>query len=167
MWAASSGGTHGLPTGTSGGTGVENSTNEGRTIVTTRGEHVERIFLQAVPQLLTELEASAVKFRIRLREDPTHEIPDGLTVFADVKEVDGETLVRKRRMVFVADTAPIRNVRKLKQGQCMLVLGMPRLNLSLVSFRAREGVDDPDVLAWNMPYEMVIVGDFRDNRCES
>jgi hypothetical protein len=78
-----------------------------------------------------------VKFRIRLREDPTHEMPDGLTVFADVKEVDGETLVRKRRMVFVANTAPIRTVRKLKQGQCMLVLGMPRLNLSLVSFRAR------------------------------
>jgi hypothetical protein len=107
-----------------------------------------------------------VKFRIRLREDPTHVLEDGITVFADVKEVDGETLVRKRRMVFVAGTRPDEAVRKLKQGQCMLVLGMPRLNLSLVSFRAREGGSNPDVLSWNLPYEMVIVGDYRDNRCE-
>lgn len=107
-----------------------------------------------------------VKFRIRLRENPSHELPDGLTVFADVKEVDGETLVRKRRMVFVADTTPERSIRKLKEGQCMLVLGMPRLNLSLVSFRASEGKNDSDVLTWNLPYEMVIVADYKDNRCE-
>jgi hypothetical protein len=69
-------------------------------------------------------------------------------------------------MVFVAGTRPEQGVRKLKQSQCMLLLGMPRLNLSLVSFRAGEGATDPDVLAWNLPYEMVIVGDFRDNRCE-
>jgi hypothetical protein len=107
-----------------------------------------------------------VKFRIRLREDPGHMLEDGLTVFADVKEVDGETLVRKRRMVFVTGTRPDEAVRKLRQGQCMLVLGMPRLNLSLVSFRAREGEKNPEVLSWNLPYEMVIVGDYRDNRCE-
>lgn len=107
-----------------------------------------------------------VKFRLRLREDPTHKLEDGLTVFADTKEVDGETLVRKRRMVFVDGTRPIAGVRKLKKDECMLVLGMPRLNLSLVSWRASQGATDPDVLAWNMPYEMVIVGDFKDNRCE-
>ncbi|HEY8224976.1 MAG TPA: hypothetical protein VIG25_06855 [Pyrinomonadaceae bacterium] len=87
-------------------------------------------------------------------------------MFADVKEVDGETIVRKRRMVFVAGTKPETNVRKLKEGQCMLLLGMPRLNLSLVSFRAREGANDPNVLSWNLPYEVVIVGDYQDNRCE-
>lgn len=108
-----------------------------------------------------------VKFRLRLREDPTHKLEDGLTVFADAKEVDGETLVRKRSMVFVEGTRPIEGVRKLKKDQCMLVLGMPRLNLSLVSWRASEGSkSDPDVLSWNLPYEVVIVGDFRDNRCE-
>ena len=107
-----------------------------------------------------------VKFRIRLRESPTHVVEDGLTVFADVKEVDGETIVRKRRMVFVAGTKPETNVRKLTEGQCMLLLGMPRLNLSLVSFRAREGANDPNVLSWNLPYEVVIVGDYQDNRCE-
>jgi hypothetical protein len=107
-----------------------------------------------------------VKFRIRLREDPAHELPDGITVFADVKEVDGETLVRKRRMVFVAGTRPEQAVRALKKDECMLVLGMPRLNLALVSWRAGESTTNPDVLAWNLPYEMVIVGDYRDNRCE-
>lgn len=107
-----------------------------------------------------------VQFRIQLREDPTHELEDGLTVFADVKEIDGETLQRKRRMVFVKDTRPEKAVRTLKKGECMLVLGMPRLNLSLVAFRASHGATDPDVLQWNLPYEMVIVGDYKDNRCE-
>lgn len=107
-----------------------------------------------------------VKFRIQLREDPTHEMEDGITVFADVKEVDGETIARKRRMVFVAGTEPEKAVRKLKKDQCMLVMGMPRIDLSLVSWRASHGANDPDVLSWNLPYEMVIVGYYGDNRCE-
>lgn len=107
-----------------------------------------------------------VKFRIRLREDPSHEIPDGITAFADVKEVDGETLQRKRRMVFVAGTRADAAVRKLRKGDCMLVLGMPRLSLSLLAWRTSAEATDPDVLAWNMPYEMVILADYKDNRCE-
>lgn len=113
-----------------------------------------------------------VKFRLKLREDPTHDVGDGLTAFADVKDVDGETLVRKRRMVFVAGTAPERGVRSLKKGSCMLVLGMPRLSLALVAWRAKKSqepnVDDEfrDVLSWNLPYEMVIVADYKDDRCE-
>jgi hypothetical protein len=111
-----------------------------------------------------------VKFRLRLREDPTHKIDDGLTVFADVKEVGGETLVKKRRMVFVEGTRPIRGVQKLKENDCMLVLGMPRLNLSLVSWRVQRGSKDadpdPDVLMWNLPYEMIIVADYQQNQCE-
>jgi hypothetical protein len=107
-----------------------------------------------------------VKFRLRLRENPKHELPDGLTVFADVKDVGGETLVKKRRMVFVNGTRPEQAVRSLKRWDCMLVLGMPRLNLSLVAYRVNAGKTNPDVLAWNLPYEMVIVADYRDNRCE-
>lgn len=113
-----------------------------------------------------------VKFRLKLREDPTHDVGDGITAFADVKDVEGETLVRKRRMVFVAGTAPERGVRKLKKGNCMLVLGMPRLSLALVAWRAKKSeepnIDDEfrDVLSWNLPYEMVIVADYKDNRCE-
>jgi hypothetical protein len=107
-----------------------------------------------------------VKFRLKLREDPTHDVGDGLTVFADVKDTEGETLVRKRRMVFVTGTAPERGVRTLKKGGCMLVLGMPRLSLALVAWRANEGERNPDVLSWSLPYEMVIVADYKDNRCE-
>jgi hypothetical protein len=57
-------------------------------------------------------------------------------------------------------------VRTLKKGSCMLVLGMPLLNLALIAWRANEGVKNPDVLSWNLPYEMVIVADYKDNRCE-
>lgn len=107
-----------------------------------------------------------VKFRIKLCEDPTHEMADGLTVFADVKEVDGETLVRKRRMVFITGTAPEKAVRMLKKGDCMLVLGMPRINLSILAWRAAHSTENPDVLSWSLPYEMVIVGVYGDHRCE-
>jgi len=60
----------------------------------------------------------------------THELEYGITVFADVKGLDAETLVRKRRKAFVADTAAERAVRNLKKGQCMLVLRMPQLTNS-------------------------------------
>ena len=59
-------------------------------------------------------------------------LDDGLTAFARVRALDGETIVQKRRMVFVKGTKPETNIRNLTAGQCMHALGMPRLNLTLV-----------------------------------
>lgn len=108
-----------------------------------------------------------VEFRLKLLEDPTHDTGDGLTVFASVLDLGGEKIVHKRRMVFAADTPPEKSVRKLHAGQCMHVLGMPRLDLALVSARVKKAAADPDALRWNLPYEIVVVADYKDNSCGS
>jgi hypothetical protein len=120
-----------------------------------------------------------VEFRLELLENPTHDLPDGLTVFARVRELDGETIIQKRRMVFVKGTRPESAVRSLRKGQCMHALGMPRLNLALVSWRVscskNEDPDTPncsqkfpDVLEWGIPYEIVVLADYGGSRkCDS
>lgn len=86
---------------------------------------------------LSQATYNYVEFRLELLENPSHELDDGLTVFAKVRALDGETIVQKRRMVFVKGTKPETNIRTLTAGQCMHALGMPRLNLTLVSWRVR------------------------------
>jgi len=101
----------------------------------------------------------------------------GITGFAPVRALDGETIVQKRRMVFVKGTLPETNIRKLKAGQCMHVLGMPCLNLTLVSWRVKCSKDEindfaplkcsekfPDVLDRGIPYEIVVIADYGCSR---
>jgi hypothetical protein len=117
-----------------------------------------------------------VEFRLELLETPSHQLDDGgLTTFARVRALDGETLVQKRRMVFVKGTKPETAVRNLQKGQCMHALGMPRLDLALVSWRvscSKNQVTDtpncsdkfPDVLEWGVPYEIVVLADYGGSR---
>jgi hypothetical protein len=102
-----------------------------------------------------------VKFTIALREDPTFETADGgLMVRADVLSTDGDILVRNRRMAFVKGTSAFTAVMKKKKGGTLTVLGIPRIDLALVRWRVEHGSEDPRVLDWNLPYEMIIVGSF-------
>jgi hypothetical protein len=100
-----------------------------------------------------------VEFQIQLNQDP-FPIKDGVLVMAEVQDLEGELLVRNRRMVFVKDTPPAREVLKLRKGGTLHVLGMPRINLALVSWRMRNAKKKPEVLGWQLPYEMIIVGVF-------
>jgi hypothetical protein len=102
-----------------------------------------------------------VEFAIQLNEDPTHAVDDGLTVRAAVLNLDGELLVRERRMVFAAGTQPFEKVKDLHKGDTLHVVGVPRIDLSLVSFRTSHK-DRPGILDWSLPYEMVIVAAFDD-----
>ena len=103
-----------------------------------------------------------VEFVIQLNEDPTHTIADGLTVMASVLDLQGELLVRNRRMVFAAGTVPFEKVRTLHQGDTLHVVGIPRINLSLLSFRVANRATKPGILDWSLPYEMVVVAAFDD-----
>ena len=40
----------------------------------------------------------------------------------------------------------------------MHVLGIPRIDLALVSYRTRVADTRPEVLEWNLPYELIVVG---------
>jgi len=98
-----------------------------------------------------------VKFKIELVEDPV-EVEDGRMVFASVLDLRGDLLVRKRRMVFVKDSAPERAVKDKRKGDVMTVIGVPRFNLKLISWRLEHAAERPEVLEWDLPYEMIIVG---------
>jgi hypothetical protein len=114
-----------------------------------------------------------VKFIMELNEDPTHETDDGdgRSVFAKVYDTDCELLLHKRRMIFVKNTPPEQRVKTLKQGRQLVVLGLPRVDLSLVSFRTRCDKEPeckqkfPDVLQWSLPYEMIIAGVYGTASC--
>jgi hypothetical protein len=101
-----------------------------------------------------------VKFKIALKEDPTLVTDDGLFIRADILSTDGDVLVSGRRMAFVKGTAAFTAVMKKKKGDTLTVLGIPRIDLALVAWRVQHGANDPGVLDWNLPYEMVIVGSF-------
>jgi hypothetical protein len=68
--------------------------------------------------------------------------------------------VHDRRVGFVAGTAPDDKQKSVKVGECILVLGIPRIDLALVAWRIQHG---GDALRWHMPYEIVAVGVYDDD----
>lgn len=83
---------------------------------------------------------------------------DGYTALAMVSDLNGDLIVRKRRMVFVDGTPPSDVVSMMSTGDCRVVLGIPRIDLELVSWRVKNSLHRPGVLAWSMPYEIIVVG---------
>jgi len=93
------------------------------------------------------------------------DVDDGSFVLANVfdKDDDEEPVTKEaRRMVFVKDTRPACEVKKLTVGNRLHVLGIPRVNLSEVAVMATEEAADT-----HLPYEMIIVavpkGDLTDD----
>lgn len=111
-------------------------------------------------------------FLISLDADPASLIRDGFDstwVFSDVYDLQGDTVVGghvgagagdragKRKMVFVKGTAPHVLLQGSKKGDVLRVVGVPRINLTLVKFRLEHKNDHPGDLLWSLPYEMVIL----------
>jgi hypothetical protein len=103
-----------------------------------------------------------VEFVILLDEEPTHALSDGLTVKAAVLDTEGNLLVSERRMVAVADTAPYARLKALHKGEALHVVGVPRIDLSLVAWRVANSARLAGVLDWSLPYELVLVAAFDD-----
>jgi hypothetical protein len=87
---------------------------------------------------------------------------DGEFLSASILTLDEELLVHDRRVGFVAGTAPDEKQKALKVGECIRILGIPRVDLALVSWRIDNAPKKPDVLKWGLPYEIVAVGVFED-----
>lgn len=98
-----------------------------------------------------------VKFRIELREAP-NAVEDGYQAMAYIKDLDDELLVRRLRVVVPAGTPPYQKFQSAAQGSAFTVLGIPRINLSLVSYRIAHAASTPEMLDWDLPYEMIIAG---------
>ena len=110
-----------------------------------------------------------VKFMIEFLEKPVATSNgDGTMAFVKVRDEGGHLILRKLRMAFVKDTPPEIAARDMGPDKCMIVLGMPRISLTLVSWRmeqVRKGIRGVDILKWGLPYEMIVVGKY-DEACE-
>jgi len=82
----------------------------------------------------------------------------GTWVYATVYDSGDNVLVRKLRMLFVAGSDEEAAIKALSQGEKLHVLGIPRIDLALVWYRRIHAINNPDILTWHLPYEMVIVG---------
>jgi hypothetical protein len=85
-------------------------------------------------------------------------VADGDFVFATIRSDDNELLARKRRVGFVAGSEPYNVERTMSEGDCVALLGIPRLDLALVSWRVANARKKPQVLSWGLPYEIIAVG---------
>jgi hypothetical protein len=83
---------------------------------------------------------------------------DGQFVFAKIYDHDNELLAHKRRVAFVKDSEPHQKLQSLQPNECLNILGITRLNLELISWRIKNAKNKPEVLGWNLPYELVAVG---------
>jgi hypothetical protein len=103
-----------------------------------------------------------VEFVLEVEEDQQFITLDGRIVRCSVLALDGKAVAHNRRMVFVKGTAPEQAVRKKGKGDTLHVLGIPRIDLALVSYRTRVAETRPEVLGWNLPYEIIVVGLYED-----
>lgn len=109
-----------------------------------------------------------VEFKLELNEDPTFSTADGgLFVMAAVQDLEDEMIVRNRRMVFLPGSDPLVKVKALKKCGRLHVLGVPRINFAILSWRVRNAAARPEVLRWNLPYEIIVVAVYDDDLAES
>jgi hypothetical protein len=99
-----------------------------------------------------------VKFLMKVRKLFSRE-QDGEFISAQIYSPEKELLVHDRRIGFVAGTDPDEKQKTVKVGECILVLGIPRVDLALVSWRIRHG---GDALRWSLPYATIAVGVYDD-----
>jgi hypothetical protein len=98
------------------------------------------------------------EFKLRVEDEEQFISLDGRIVRCTALDLADQEVARNRRMIFVRDTAPEKAVRTMKKGDTMHVLGIPRIDLAIVSYRTRVADSNPEVLTWHLPYEMIVVG---------
>jgi hypothetical protein len=101
-----------------------------------------------------------VKFELKVEEDTQFITTDGRMVRCSARTLSGTEIVGNRRMVFIKGTAPEVAVRPMKTGDTMVVLGMPRIDLAVIAWRAKNAGTRPEALTWDLPYEIVVVGKY-------
>ena len=102
------------------------------------------------------------EFHIEITDSSQLVTDDGRFIICKVKDKTGKTVYEKMRMVFPKNSEAEKKVKVLGKGDTMHVLGIPRVDLALVSYRIKHSVDHPYMLGWNLPVEMIIVADLAD-----
>jgi len=99
-----------------------------------------------------------VNCKIEIVDDP-FETDDGRFIFCKILTIDGEVVAQKVRVAFVKDSKPDKKIKTLSIGDQMNIIAIPRIDLALVSFRVNHASDPqfPNILEWNLPFELVAV----------
>jgi hypothetical protein len=105
-----------------------------------------------------------LEFLMEITDDRQIEVPGGRFVIASARDLKGNLLVKRLRMVFAKDTPPERAVRLLKRGNRLHVYGLPRVDFAEVSRRVKGSRKDPALLVKPLPYEIIIQGVFKDTK---
>ena len=101
---------------------------------------------------------------MEITDDRQIEVPGGRFVIASVRDLKGNLLVERLRMVFATGTPPERAVRLLKRGDRLHVFGLPRVDFAEVSRRVKSSRTDPALLVKPLPYEIIIQGVYKDTK---
>jgi hypothetical protein len=97
-----------------------------------------------------------VRYRLALtsQSTPRTTADGGIEFFAQVEDPDaGDLIANKVRMVAAPGTEIAMRISSMHSGDSLVVWGIPRLDLSLVRYRAAH----PNASEWNLPYEMILV----------
>ncbi len=128
----------------------------------------ENIKCRIIPQagtttiVIRKGQINDVEFVMEIGEDEQQVVEDGRFVNAAVLDLKGNRLVQKVRMVFVKDTSPEKMVKNLRPGDRLHVFGLPRVDLSIVAWRVKHFKNAPEILSHNLPYEIVVVGVYKN-----
>jgi hypothetical protein len=105
-----------------------------------------------------------VEFLLEATGEPPLEVPDGSFMTAAVRDLKGDQVVARRRMVLVKGSAPELAARRLKAGERLHVWGIPRVDFAEISRRAAAAATHPAALQQPLPYEIIVVGLFEDKK---
>jgi len=98
-----------------------------------------------------------VKFTFEISEFEKP-VSDGRFVHGNVLNPQGNADTEDIRMVFAKGTEPEKQVSKMKPGDRLTVLAIPRINLKEVWTRMKNAAKNKDALKNTLPFEMIVVG---------
>jgi hypothetical protein len=108
-----------------------------------------------------------VDFWLKFKTSENLKVSDGLFAFCKIYDSDfnpedddqGDLITHNLRVAFIKGSALYEKAKDAKKGDLLHVVGMPRINLFLISWRAANASSRPEVLTWNLPYEMIALGE--------
>jgi hypothetical protein len=108
-----------------------------------------------------------VDFWIKLNSDSKLRVTDGLFAYCSVynssfdpEDPEEDNLIsHKLRIGFIKGSVLYAKIDSLSKGSFVHVVGIPRIDLALVSWRIEHATDRPEALEWNLPLEMIAVGE--------
>ena len=98
-----------------------------------------------------------VAFELAFTDESTLKPTDdgGYEFFGEVRDPRTHSVLEpKVRMIAAPGTSIKTHIAKIRPGDTLVVWGIPRIDLSLVGYRAKH----PTAAHWSLPYEMMLVG---------